>query len=328
MPSPLNYSFEQLRLEAGLLIAEFAAFVDGFTGIEDAGLHALNVQTGDDATHADREIAGNRYPNDFANQIERFHIWSSLLELHEYVQERRAPRTPDMTVLWVEQAVASVFSPPVVATFGREGMDLLGSDEILPPLPEEQFGQTDVGAYYMRLIPQLLAHGKARLKVDRGDDLTLAEIALLTGQKEQTVMTASHRSRFHTTLQDGRRLAKISDVLEYLIAYGYQPTQEPGGSTSSKNVSAEVLDEVVFVPVARDGTSFLPDVRINGRYVIGAKGDEQRVQDYFEALSLLQRMRVARWRRKGSAKAPGIVSGIRFERVAVKQINEWIAALR
>lgn len=327
MPSPLNYTLDQLRLEAGLLIAEFATFVDLFTGIEDAGLRALGIQTLGDVTRADLELAGSRYPDDFASQIERFSIWSSLIELHEYVQEQHRPRYLEVTVTHVERLVAGVFTPQLIATFGRDGVDAFGSDEVLPALPEDQFGQTDVGAYYMRLIPQLIAHGRARMKVDLGEDLTLADIALLTGQKEQTVMTAAHRKRFPTMLLDGRRFAKVSAVMDYLLAYGYQPTKESTVEASVKSAEPSVLEDVVFVPVARDGSSFLPEVRINGRYVIGAKGEEQKVQDYYDALSLLQRMRVPRWRRKGSAQAPGIVSGIRFERVPTRQIDEWIASL-
>lgn len=65
-----------------------------------------------------------------------------------------------------------------------------------------------------------------------------------------------------------------------------------------------------LVPVAKDGSAFLPGLRRTSGYTIGAKGEERVVREYPQALEELTRMETPRWRRPNSAGNWGIVSGV------------------
>ena len=75
-------------------------------------------------------------------------------------------------------------------------------------------------------------------------------------------------------------------------------------------------DHAMFVPVARDGSLFNPDLVRDGRYQIGAKGEEQHFTDFTDALAALNAMPTPRWRRPNAQGNWGIVSGVAWQRVA------------
>ncbi|WP_202530856.1 hypothetical protein [Maritimibacter harenae] len=72
----------------------------------------------------------------------------------------------------------------------------------------------------------------------------------------------------------------------------------------------------IFVPVARDGSMFNPDLKRGGSYQIGAKGHELHFDSFMEALDALNAMPVPRWRRPNDQGHWGIVSGVAWQRVA------------
>ena len=66
-----------------------------------------------------------------------------------------------------------------------------------------------------------------------------------------------------------------------------------------------------FVPQARDGTRFMPELRnARGLYTVGDKGDEKKFSDYHQALAFLAKMGVAKWRRPNAQGNWGIVSAV------------------
>ncbi|MBA97768.1 MAG: hypothetical protein COB29_14490 [Sulfitobacter sp.] len=75
---------------------------------------------------------------------------------------------------------------------------------------------------------------------------------------------------------------------------------------------------MIFVPVARDGSMFTPDLQLNGSYRIGAKGAEENHEDFSMALSRLNVMAVLRWRRPNDNRIWGIVSGVAWQRIEKK----------
>ncbi|ATD68610.1 hypothetical protein CNR27_00845 [Luteimonas chenhongjianii] len=54
---------------------------------------------------------------------------------------------------------------------------------------------------------------------------------------------------------------------------------------------------------------------MSGRFTIGAKEAEEKHKDYFTALEALVRMPTPRWRRPNGNGVPGIVAGVRFDRM-------------
>jgi hypothetical protein len=79
--------------------------------------------------------------------------------------------------------------------------------------------------------------------------------------------------------------------------------------------------QAVFVPVARDGSTFHPGLKRGGGYTIGEKGTETQVVDFDEALVELQRMPIPYWRRQNASGNWGIVSGVRWARLDASDLE-------
>ncbi|MYZ48346.1 hypothetical protein E4O86_11570 [Rhizobiales bacterium L72] len=75
------------------------------------------------------------------------------------------------------------------------------------------------------------------------------------------------------------------------------------------------------MPVARDGSAFHPGLRRAGRFTIGEKGTELQVEDFDQALAQLQLMPTPYWRRPNNVGNWGIVSGVRWARLDVSDLE-------
>jgi hypothetical protein len=84
--------------------------------------------------------------------------------------------------------------------------------------------------------------------------------------------------------------------------------------------SPDFSGEVVFVPVAADGSLFHPGLVRGGKFMIGAKGEEVQHASFDDALAALHRMATPRWRRPNDAGNWGIVSGRDWKRVERRQL--------
>ncbi len=91
--------------------------------------------------------------------------------------------------------------------------------------------------------------------------------------------------------------------------------EEEGPAEASEHSTVIDMDRAIFVPVARDGSIFNPDLARSGTYQVGAKGEEQHFSTFTEALSALNAMSVPRWRRPNDKGHWGIVSGVAWQRV-------------
>lgn len=83
--------------------------------------------------------------------------------------------------------------------------------------------------------------------------------------------------------------------------------------------SPDFADEVVFVPVAADGSHFHPGLGRGGKFMIGAKGEEVSYPAFNEALIALQKMAPPRWRRPNEAGNWDIVSERDWKRIERRQ---------
>jgi hypothetical protein len=81
----------------------------------------------------------------------------------------------------------------------------------------------------------------------------------------------------------------------------------------------------VFLPVARDGSTFHPGLHRRSGFTIGVKGEELQIADFHEALAELQRMPLPYWRRPNESGKWGIVTGVRWERLDASDL-EMLAA--
>ena len=113
-----------------------------------------------------------------------------------------------------------------------------------------------------------------------------------------------------------------------MLKQGYVPTKglpdAPAPAAPGTEPDGDI-DDIVFVPVARDGSWFGPECRVSGRYTIGAKGSEEKHADYFTALEALLRMPTPRWRRPNANGIPGIVTYVRFDRMRRADIERALS---
>jgi len=91
---------------------------------------------------------------------------------------------------------------------------------------------------------------------------------------------------------------------------------------------AAAEENSILVPEAGDGTRFLPELRRRRGYLIGRKGDERYIDDYFRALEMLKAMDTPYWRRPAAeTRIYGIVKGITLRPVPKRELERGVSAL-
>ncbi|WP_444464180.1 hypothetical protein [Rhodobacter capsulatus] len=102
---------------------------------------------------------------------------------------------------------------------------------------------------------------------------------------------------------------------EFFASIWQQPDEAPPEAPC-----LDFADNVVFVPVAADGSHFHPGLARGGKFMIGAKGEEVQYASFDEALIALHKMATPRWRRPNEAGNWGIVSGRDWKRIERRQL--------
>lgn len=173
------------------------------------------------------------------------------------------------------------------------------------------------GLHYRGLIKQITALAEARAKIDQGWPLMLNEMAILVGFNERSVMSAASRNEFPSEVREGRRWVDADEALKWLLPRGYKPTQAQPEPEILPNGNPE---EMVFVPVANDGTFFGPDCRIGRHFTVGPRGKERKVENYLDALDALSKMPIAYWRRANASGQWGLVRESTWHRVPLRAL--------
>lgn len=311
----LSYTVEQLDRETSLAAYEVIVLADNVLG-DGAGLRALGVEKGEELG-----FATSRHP-DFLD-VTQLAIWPSIQRIERYVNERMWSNEIVSDINLLRLLVERVFSPDIVAGYAAEKAEADDSSPT-PGKFEEGAGDVLLGFFHRGILRQLLDSASARLKLDQGERLTMGEVALLVDAKEPTIVTNAHRKNFVTVEEENRRYAEPASVIAWMVKNGYRPTALEHSEDERPGESVEE-DDYLFVPVSGDGSIFDPTCRYGGRYQVGAKGDETKYSDYFEALSALQAMPKPRWRRKNSEGNAGIVTGTEFERIRRSELLAQLA---
>jgi hypothetical protein len=162
------------------------------------------------------------------------------------------------------------------------------------------------------LLPTLRM-ARARWNLDHGDGLDPEGLALLGGVKLSRIRNMM--SGYTPELpKDTMGLIANEAARSWLEKRDcFLPTVVAAGESFTEVQSPTIVP--VFVPVARDGSMFTPDLMRNGGYQIGDKGAEEKIANYHEALSRLQAMPTAKWRRPNENDNWGIVAAIEWRRV-------------
>lgn len=162
------------------------------------------------------------------------------------------------------------------------------------------------------LLP-ILAMARARWNLDSGHGLDPQGLALLGGVKITRIRNMMSGSSPELP-KDATGLLSNAAARAWLEGRDcFLPTLVE--TVNSKPATLEETVDPIFLPVARDGSMFTPNVNRGGRYQVGEKGSERHHDSFDEALAALQAMPVAKWRRPNSEGNWGIVSAVEWRRV-------------
>lgn len=175
---------------------------------------------------------------------------------------------------------------------------------------------------------------RARVKFDQGQPITIQDLALLSAVTPKRIQNAIYAKTDEAPVVDRNGLISPESCEAWLATRDYRPSMwkavaalyplSPEWGEDIELGAAEpdrLIEDFVFVPVANDGTMFVPSLRRTGKeneggYAIGAKGSEQLASDYEAALDHLRMMETPRWRRPNSESGKwGIVTGQTWKRV-------------
>lgn len=204
----------------------------------------------------------------------------------------------------------------------------------------ERLGHTDESG--RSCFAELLATrdlARARLKYDRGEPITIYELALLSGVTPKRVQNAIYAKTDEAPIVDKNNLINPDTCEAWLSARDYVPSmwkqvsklfpleKDWGRAVELEGHDAcEEFSDFLFVPIANDGSIFLPDVCRENRegrsyYQVGGKGEEEVFFDYEEALEKLQKIDPPKWRRPNPDSGKwGIVAGRTWKRVRRAEI--------
>ncbi|WP_288959613.1 hypothetical protein [uncultured Sulfitobacter sp.] len=163
---------------------------------------------------------------------------------------------------------------------------------------------------------------RSRLAIDSGEgEVDIHSMAVLGGITEGRVrnLLSDANSKLERGANGGIKAMSAAAWLQKKKGFLPSIWHEADKSVEPQNEGAAVAPErIIFVPVARDGSMFTPDLLRNGVYRIGAKGAEEDVTDFSSALARLNAMPVPRWRRPNENGLWGIVSGVTWQRIEKK----------
>ncbi|MGR3605144.1 hypothetical protein [Sulfitobacter sp.] len=162
----------------------------------------------------------------------------------------------------------------------------------------------------------------SRLAIDSGEgEVDLRSLAVLGGVSEGRVRNLLLETDGPLERDPDNGIKALSAAFWLQKKKGYLASvwqeEEPDFQETGKTADL-VPEKMIFVPVARDGSMFTPDLQLNGSYRIGAKGAEENHEDFSMALSRLNVMAVLRWRRPNDNRIWGIVSGVAWQRIEKK----------
>jgi len=179
-------------------------------------------------------------------------------------------------------------------------------------------------------VERTLKAAKARWAIDTGDhnsSVLPEELAALAGVSVKSIrnlLAPDNESGLHALndrsvpVPEARSWLKsrsgfrssVWQIEEYTVAREKHPdpTQEP-------------LEAVVFVPMAKDGSWFSPEHNRSGKYRVGPKENEQALEDYMEALNVLNCMDPPMWRRPSAKGQWGIVAGVAWTRKTTAELG-------
>lgn len=162
----------------------------------------------------------------------------------------------------------------------------------------------------------------ARWAIDQGEgEVDVASLAVLGGVSEGRLRNILSSGDGVLEKAGGKVTAQSAAAwLKGRKEFFASIWRQPDDAAPEPPASGDFEDEVVFVPVAADGSFFHPGLARGGKFAVGAKGEMLEVSGFDEALDLLQKMATPRWRRPNEAGNWGIVTGRSWKRISRSEL--------
>lgn len=200
--------------------------------------------------------------------------------------------------------------------------------------------KNESGGTYLNEILTTRNRARARIKFDLKQPLTIHELASLSGVTVKRIQNAVYAKTDEAPVVDRNGLISPEACEPWLTTRDYWPSiwhqvsalypLAPGWGEDVEVETTELprfVEDYVFVPVANDGSIFAPYLRRDGKsqdggYTIGAKGAEESVATYDDALEKLKKMETPRWRRPNAESGNwGIVTGQTWKRIRRSELE-------
>ena len=168
----------------------------------------------------------------------------------------------------------------------------------------------DAGGQVVRIVR--LARSRCALDTGEGG-VDPASLAILGGWSEGRVRNMMSGEGRVLENAGGRvpaesALAALKDRPAFFDSIWKKADEAPADKVAT-------FQDVVFAPVARDGTAFHPGLSRGGGYTIGEKGQEITLKTFDDALEALHRMPEPAWRRPNTVGNWGLVKGVEWRRM-------------
>jgi hypothetical protein len=189
-------------------------------------------------------------------------------------------------------------------------------------IPESAVSLSETGG--KGLFGTVLQLADARYTIDTQQPLTVDQVTVLSGVSKRTIQNAlSKRDESGLSVGEDGLISnqEARDWLESRRSFVFTTPYREESTDESSNTEVSESGEYLFVPVADDGSAFLPSARRAQGYQIGAKGSEEYIDDYFVALSKLQGMKRPRWRRPNENGNWGIKAGVTWKRLPKDEVD-------
>ena len=174
-----------------------------------------------------------------------------------------------------------------------------------------------------------VAAAEARIRLDTGRNITPEQLAAIAevGLKSIRNLLAPKGGSGDLKLDANGEIARPAALTWLSDRSNFRSSLWRNADTpTDHDPIEEALGEVVFVPVARDGSWFDPvSCRTQRGFTVGPKGAEIHVTDYRTALDLLARMPTPYWRRPNTAGAWGLVSGVAWQRREKRELDQLVS---
>ena len=170
---------------------------------------------------------------------------------------------------------------------------LTGCALTLPRVPREWFS-TDSEQSLLDGLWIVFGKARARRRLDRGDTLILADVALLSGITLKSASNATQKRHGEKRLVVGRdsRIENENALIWLLGRKGFTPSPNMNTNIDGEKLKPSRPEDFVFIPVDAYGNAFLPDCSVQtGPGVLGyhvmLDGKKEDSWGYFETIDAM-----------------------------------------